>query len=256
MNSLFATLGLPHDASSHGGGTDHLILAVHILMFVLFAGWITYFIYVLFRFHESRNATADYAGVKTHASAYLEALVAIIEGVLLIGLAIPVWSQTVEKFPTEKESTVIRVVAQQFQWNAWFPGANGVFVKADPKLVTGDNTFGFDKTDPNFKNNFVVSREFVVPNQKPVLIYLSSLDVIHSFSCRPLRTMQDAIPGMRIPLHFTPNEIGTYPINCAQLCGNGHYQMKGIIKVVSQADYDKWFASKSKGGASAGGGYE
>jgi len=68
--------------------------------------------------------------------------------------------------------------------------------------------------------------------------------------------MQDAIPGMRIPLHFTPNEIGTYQINCAQLCGNGHYQMRGTIKVVSQPDYDKWFAGKSKSGASAGGGYE
>ncbi|HEY3852784.1 MAG TPA: cytochrome c oxidase subunit II [Verrucomicrobiae bacterium] len=256
MKSLFATLGLPHDASMQGGGTDNLILAVHILMFVLFAGWISYFIYVLFRFHESRTPKADYEGVKSHASTFLEVLVALIEGALLIALAIPVWARTVDKFPSEKESTVVRIVAQQFQWNAWYPGTNGMFVNADPKFVAGDNLFGFDKSDPNFKYNFIAASDFVVPNKKPVLVYLSSLDVIHSFSCRPLRTMQDAIPGIRFPLHFTPNELGTYQINCAQLCGSGHYAMRGTIKVVSQEDYDKWIAQRSKAGGGAGGGYE
>jgi cytochrome c oxidase subunit 2 len=61
---------------------------------------------------------------------------------------------------------------------------------------------------------------------------------------------------MVIPAHFTPVKVGTYQINCAQLCGNGHYTMRGTIKVVSQTDYDKWVASKSKAGAGAGGGYE
>lgn len=251
MTGLLATLGLPHDASIQGGGTDHLLFAVHMLMVVLFVGWLAYFIFVLFRYHESRNKVADYLGVQSHASTYIEGLVAFIEGALLIGLAIPVWSKTVDKFPSEKESTVVRLIAQQFQWNAWYPGTNGVFVNADPKFVTSDNPFGFDKSDPNYKYNFVVTTDFMIPNQKPVLVYLSSLDVIHSFSCRPLRTMQDAIPGVRFPVHFTPNEAGTYQINCAQLCGSGHYGMKGTIQVVPQADYDKWVAQKSAAAAAA-----
>ena len=255
MHPSLAVLGLPHDASEQGAGTDHLILAVHTLMFVLFVGWFCYFVFVLFRFRKNRNPKADYHGVRSHASSYAELLIVIVEAVLLVGFALPIWSRAVEKFPSEKDSTIIRVVAQQYQWNAWYPSTNGVFVKADPKFVASDNTFGFDKNDPNFKNNFVMPKDFLVPLGKPVIIYLSSLDVIHSFSCRSLRAMQDAIPGMSIPLHFTPAELGTYQINCAQLCGSGHYSMRGTVKVVPQAEYEKWVAEKSK--ASGGGaGYE
>jgi cytochrome c oxidase subunit 2 len=256
MNSSFATLGLPFDASRHGAEVDTLISYVHVLMFALFVGWLGYFIYVLIRYAKKRNPTSDYRGVTSHYSTYLEVLVASIEAALLLLLALPLWSRTVEHFPTAEESTVIHVIAQQFQWNAWYSGTNGVFVKADPKLVASDNPFGFDKTDVNFKANFVVAKDFVVPVGKPVLAYISSLDVIHSFACRPMRAMQDAIPGMVFPLHFTPEKTGTYMINCAQLCGSGHYSMKGTIKVVSPEDYQKWVAGKSKAGAGAGAGYE
>jgi cytochrome c oxidase subunit 2 len=256
MKSSFVLPGLPANVSAQGAGVDHLLIAVHALMFLLFAGWLSYFLYVLVRYNKARNPKADYMGVTSHASTYAEGLVALIEAGLLIGLALPVWARTVEHFPDEKESTVIRVVAQQFQWNAWYPGTNGVFVNADPKFVAGDNPFGFDKSDPNYKNNFVVAKDFVVPVGKPVIAYISSLDVIHSFACRPLRAMQDAIPGMRIPLHFTPAKTGIYQINCAQLCGAAHYTMRGTLKVVSAGDYQKWVAGKSSAGAGAGAGYE
>jgi len=256
MNNLSSLLGLPVNASGQGADVDHLLIAVHALMFVLFAGWLSYFIYVLFRYNKTRNPKSDYKGVTSHASSYVEIMVALIEATLLIGLALPVWARTVDHFPSEKESTVIKVIGQQFRWNAWYPGTNGVFVKAGPKLMTGENPFGFDKSDPNFKNNFVVTTDFVVPVDKPVIAYISSLDVIHSFACRPMRTMQDAIPGMVIPLHFTPKMTGTYLINCAQLCGSGHYSMRGTMKVVSATDYQKWVASKSSAGAGAGAGFE
>jgi cytochrome c oxidase subunit 2 len=87
-----------------------------------------------------------------------------------------------------------------------------------------------------------------------VLIRLSSKDVIHSFKVIAMRVTQDAIPGMRIPLHFTPTKIGHYQINCAQLCGQGHASMSsGLLVVESQEDFDKWVASQptaSAGGAS------
>jgi len=81
---------------------------------------------------------------------------------------------------------------------------------------------------------------------KPVIIYVSSKDVIHSFKVIAMRVTQDAIPGMRIPVHFTPTEEGRYQINCAQLCGNGHSTMSGGYMVVeSQAAFDRWIASKT-----------
>jgi cytochrome c oxidase subunit 2 len=67
----------------------------------------------------------------------------------------------------------------------------------------------------------------------------------------PLRVTQDAIPGMKIPLWFKPTVEGDYMINCAQLCGNSHYFMKGIFKVMSQEKFNAWLAEKSKAGGPA-----
>ena len=246
---------MPKIASSSGQGVDTLIWLVHALMAALFIGWLGYFFYVIFRFRQVRNPKADYVGARSHASTWIEGVVAIIEGVLLIGFAIPIWAHASFDFPKEKDSTVINVIAQQFKWNGWYPGTNNAFAKQDRKFVTPDNPFGLDKNDPNFKENFFVSTDLVVPIDKPVLVYVSSLDVIHCFKINPLRVTQDAIPGMKIPAHFTPTKLGTYQINCAQLCGNSHYAMHGTMKVVSTEDYAKWIAKNSKS-AGTSGGYE
>src|SRR5229473_2921667 len=113
-------LGLPVLASEHGKDVDNLIIYVHWLMILLFVGWLAYFAYTLFRFHRSRNPRADYVGVKNHASNYIEGAVAIVEGILLIGIAVPLWAKQVDKFPKTNDSTVIHVVGQQFSWNALY----------------------------------------------------------------------------------------------------------------------------------------
>src|SRR5580693_3755039 len=162
---------MPIDASGQGAGVDKLIIYVHILMGLLFVGWIGYFFYVVMRFHKSNNPKADYVGVKSHASTYVEGLVAVFEGVLLIGFAIPVWSRAVDKFPSEKDATVIKVIAKQFNWSGWYPGPHGIFCAQDEKLISGDNTFGLDKNDPHFKENYIVTTDLVVPVDKPVIVY-------------------------------------------------------------------------------------
>jgi cytochrome c oxidase subunit 2 len=252
-------LGLPVLASEHGKDVDNLIIYVHWLMIVLFVGWLAYFAYALIRFHRSRNPKADYVGVKNHASNYIEGAVAIVEGVLLIGVAVPLWAKAVDKFPSEKESTVLQVVAQQFNWNVRYPGKDGVFGKQEMRLVNSTNVFGVDPADANGKDDVVGLNEIHVPltrdattgHIKPVMIFISSKDVIHSFKVIALRVTQDAIPGMRIPIWFRPTQEGRYQINCAQLCGNGHSSMAGGFLIVeSQEAFDKWLASKS-GGATA-----
>jgi cytochrome c oxidase subunit II len=247
---------MPIDVSKDGYEVDNLIIYVHVLMGILFVGWIGYFFYVIMRFSKKLNPKADYVGVKSHASTYVEVVVALFEAVLLIGFAIPVWSRAVDKFPDAKYSTVIKVIGQQYQWNGWYPGVHGTFCANSETNIASDNPFGLDKKDPAFKENFFVVGELVVPVDKPVLVYVSSLDVIHCFAVRPMRVTQDAIPGMVFPVHFTPKKAGTYQINCAQLCGMGHSKMRGTIKVVSQPEYDKWVADKSKSGGGGGGGFE
>jgi cytochrome c oxidase subunit 2 len=239
-------LGMPPLASSNGQDVDDLIIYVHWLMLALFIGWIFYFAYAVWRFRASRNPKADYIGVKSHASSYVELAVAGVEAVLLIFIAVPLWAKAVDKFPPADQSTVIQIVAQQFAWNARYAGPDGKFGAQDMKLVSATNVFGVDLSDPNAADDIQVLNEIHVPVGKPVIMYVSSKDVIHSLKIIAMRVCQDAIPGLRIPCWFTPTTIGRYQINCAQLCGSGHAGMTGgFLTVESQADYDKWLNSKT-----------
>ena len=239
-------MGLPPLASENGQDVDNLIIYVHWLMLALFVGWIIYFFYALHRFRSARNPKADYVGVRNHASSYIEVAVAGVEAVLMIFIAVPLWAKAVDKFPAASNSTVIQIVAQQFAWNARYAGPDGVFGRQDMKFVKSDNVFGVDPTDANGKDDIQVLNDIHVPLGKPVIIYLSSKDVIHSLKIIAMRVCQDAIPGLRIPVWFKPTQVGRYQINCAQLCGNGHAAMTGGFLVVqTQADFDKWLKSKS-----------
>lgn len=199
-------LGLPPVASAHGTEIDHLIGYMHWLMLILFVGWGVFYIFVLVRFRRSRNPKANYTGVKSHFSSYLEATVAIIEVVLLVGISIPLWSKRVNAFPAEKDALVIRVVAEQFAWNIHYPGPDGKFGKASINLVDQNNPLGLDRNDPDAKDDIATINQLVLPVNKPVIIHLSSKDVIHSFNLPTMRVKQDAIPGMDIPVWFTPTK--------------------------------------------------
>lgn len=259
LNDLFGKLlGLPELASQHGGEVDKLIIYVHYLMAILFVGWAAFFLYCLFRFRKGKHPKADYHGFRGHASTWLEIAVAAIEAVLLLGFAVPLWAKVVDKFPDDKDSTVIRVTAQQFAWNSHYPGKDGVFGRQEVSLVGPTNKFGYVQDDPAYKDDIIPPiNDIAVPVNKPVVIKLTSLDVIHSFKLYNMRVNQDAIPGLMIPIHFTPTKTGRFQITCAQLCGNSHYAMRGFFTVLSPEEYEAWLASKPKaGGASAAASFE
>lgn len=246
MEFFYKLLGLPGVASAHGHKVDDFIVYVHFLMVALFFGWLAYFVFTLYRFNQRRNPKANYLGVRSHASSYIEVGVVAFEAVLLLFFAVPLWGKVVGDFPKESDSTVIQIVAQQFAWNARYQGRDGQFGAQDMKFVSDNDLFGVDPADPKGKDDVQVLNEIHVPVDKPVICYVSSKDVIHSFRIVAMRVTQDAIPGMRIPTWFKPTKIGTYQIYCAQLCGAGHASMAGGRLIVeSQADFDKWLASKA-----------
>ena len=304
-------LGLPLDASAHGPQIDQMIVLVHWLMAALLVGWGTFFIYTLVRFRASRHPKADYVGVRTHSSSYLEGLVAAIEGVLLIGFAIPLWATKVNDVPPESDATVVRVVAEQFAWNVHYPGPDGVFGRTDIALISPENPLGLDRSDSAARDDIATINQLNLPTGKPVIIHLSSKDVIHSFSLPLFRVKQDAIPGQSVRVWFTPIETsveiqqkltreysiaGKIPaelktfidmadytgkdgntilakgspvtdesidslrqagitrilagpetpteIACAQLCGLGHYRMRGFVTVQTPEEYKSWIAEQ------------
>lgn len=249
-------LGIIDNAAKHGPAVDDMLEFVHWFMLALFVGWSIFFIYTLIRFRRSRNPKADYVGVTSHASTGVEVGVVIIEAILLICFAFPLWGKRVNEFPSQKDATVVRIVAEQFAWNVRYPGADGDFGKQDISLVSGENPLGIDSTDEKGKDDIAMLNEMHVPVNKPVIVYLSSKDVIHSFCIRQMRMTQDAIPGMVIPVWFEPINTGKFEIACAQLCGMGHYKMRGWMIVDTQADYDKWLKEQVPEASGGGGGYE
>ena len=197
MTEWFAQhiLGMPELASKNGESVDALIVYVHWLMLALFIGWLIYFGYAIWRFRASRNPKADYLGVRNHASNYLELTVAGIEAVLLIGVAIPVWARAVDQFPDARHSTVIYVMAQQYAWNIRYAGPDGVFGRQDMKYISATNVFGVDPNDPAGKDDIQTLNEIHVPVNKPVIVYVSSKDVIHSFKVFAMRVDRTRYPA-------------------------------------------------------------
>ena len=246
-------LGLPALASAHGGQIDNLIGWIHIFMLLLFVGWGGFFIYALVRFRRSRNPVANYAGVKSHRSTYLEIAVAVVEAVLLFGFAVPMWAARVDKRPADHEALVVQVTGEQFAWNVHYPGPDRVFGRTDVKLLDlQSNPLGLDRTDPAAKDDVTTLNQLYVPVNQPVVVKLRSKDVIHSFGVPEFRVKQDAIPGFTIPMWFIPTmttaEMRTqtgnpefqYEIACAQLCGIGHARMRGFVTVQTAEEFQKW----------------
>ena len=239
-------LGMPVQASAHAAEIDHMTVLVHWLMLLLFVGWGAFFAFVLVRFRRGANPVASYTGAKGKLSKGLEIGIAIIEVVLLVFYAIPAWATRVRDFPSDSEAVVVRVTGEQFAWNVHYPGNDGRFGRRDIKLVGADNPIGLDRTDPDAKDDITTTNQLNFPVDRPVLVHLSSKDVIHSFGLFEMRVKQDAIPGMDIPVWFIPNRIGEYEIACSQLCGLGHYRMRGFVSVKTDADFKTWLAEEAK----------
>lgn len=247
MELFYKALGLPEVASAHGQKVDNFIVYIHWLMIALFFGWLVYFVFALYKFNARRAQKANYFGVRNHFSSYIEIGVVVFETVLLLFFAVPLWGKVVGDLPKEADSTVVQIVAQQFNWNARYAGLDGKFGAQDMKFVSKENIFGMDPSDISGKDDVTTLDEIHVPVDKPVLCYISSKDVIHSFRVPEMRATQDAIPGMRIPLWFVPNKTGNYQIYCAQLCGYGHAQMAlGRLIVEDRAQFEAWLSSKTK----------
>jgi len=241
-------LGLPDAASAHAGDIDYMMALVHWLMLFLFVGWGIYFLYAIFKFRASSHPVASYEGAKGTFSKVQELGVILFESALLVGFAFPLWAELKNDFPEADSAFEVHVIAEQFKWNIHYPGADGEFGKRDPHLVdTAINPIGLDMSDPASADDLVMPDELHIPLNQEVIVTLTSKDVIHSFGVPQMRVKQDVVPGLAIPIWFTPNVSGEYEIACAQLCGVGHYRMKGYVTVEPAADVTAWIEEMASG---------
>jgi cytochrome c oxidase subunit 2 len=146
---------------------------------------------------------------------------------------------TVAKVTPDTET--VEVYAHQFAWHFRYPGPDGRFGRTSLDLISDSsgNSLGLDPTDSRGKDD-IVTATLRVPVGRKVVLVLHSRDVIHDFFVRELRTKQDVVPGMEIPLEIRVEKPGQYEIACAELCGLGHSQMRSLLIAMPSAEFDLW----------------
>ena len=160
----------------------------------------------------------------------------------LLAPGLVVWN----KFITVPENAMkIEVVAYQWGWNYRLPGADGVLGKTSVGLISDDNPYGLDISDPNSKDDIIVmDADLHLEINQPVKVELRSLDVLHNFYVPQFRAKMDMLPGIITYYWFTPEKKGDYEILCAEYCGTGHYAMRGRVLVDEEKDYSDWLAKQ------------
>jgi cytochrome c oxidase subunit 2 len=135
----------------------------------------------------------------------------------------------------------VEVTAVQFRWYFRYPGPDGVFGRTDASHADASlgDPLGLDRSDPASADD-QLSSVLLLPAGREVELTLRAHDVIHSFFVPALRFKQDAVPGMEIPIHFTPAYTGEYEIQCAELCGTGHHQMNARMIIVPAQGFDRF----------------
>jgi len=180
-------------------------------------------LFALVRFRASRSARSSYMTGNTR----LEISWAVVSALVLVGLALgsrELWND-IQSLPGEKSELQIELKPRQYQWDIAYAGRDG-------RAGTLD-----DVTTIN---------QLHVPVNRRIVLLMRSQDVIHSFFVPAFRLKQDAVPGMTTRYAFTVDRSGTFEIACAELCGLGHYRMKGLVTVHEEAEFERWYRERQE----------
>jgi cytochrome c oxidase subunit 2 len=223
--------------ASNWGYVDDTIIISFWITGVVFVGIILFMAYCSWRYRHREGIRADYEPENKKLEWWLVGLTSVaVAGLLTPGLF--VWNQFVT---VPDEATEIEVMAQQWQWAFRYPGEDGVFGTSDPQNVTPENTFGLNPDDPNGLDDVLIEFDDLhLPLDRPVKVLLRSIDVLHDFYVPQFRAKMDMVPGMVTYFWLTPTRTGSFDILCFELCGIGHYAMRGFVVVEEESAYRAW----------------
>lgn len=210
---------LPRNVATLGRDVDHLFDIVLAITGIVFVGTQIAMVWATWRYAAQEGRPAQYF----HGSQRLEVIWTIIPSAILVFIALyqmGTWAEIKFRSSQPRVQPLAEVTARQFQWMIRYPGPDGRLGTADDLHTVNDLRFVKDA---------------------PAVIYLKSQDVLHSFFLPQMRIKQDAVPGLTIPVWFDADRGGPYELVCAELCGWGHYKMRGKVFVYeTQADFDRW----------------
>ena len=244
---------VPPNFTTGGAQIDAILNFIFWLTLVVFIAVQGVFTVYLVKYRRREGHRAYYC----HGNNVLEIVWTSIPVLIFLGLAIysnRLWAELHSNPPPD--ALQVNVSSFQFGWDFRYPGADGKLGTVEIDKISNENKFGVAEGDAAGKDDFT-STELVIPFGRPINIILNSRDVIHSFYVPFFRLYQDAVPGRTISwVWFKVERPGNFELACSQLCGTGHYNMKAPIRVVSQEEYDKWYAGKVQAAATAKAGEE
>jgi cytochrome c oxidase subunit II len=245
---------LPPAASDLGEKIDTMIWITLIITFIVFVITQILLFWFAFKYQEKKGQTAYYFPHNNK----LEVIWTVIPAItltVLVGFGLFYWYQITGEAP--KDSQVIEVTGSQFKWEFRYPGKDGKLGKKYYKKIDEDklNPLGQIWEDPDNRDDKVVNGEVHVVVNKPVKLIIGAKDVIHSVGLSHFRLKQDAVPGIPTTMWFTPlyttremkakyGDDFNYEISCDQMCGPGHYGMRGVVVVESEGEFKVWLAQQ------------
>jgi len=217
---------LPENINEHGRVIDSLFMFILYLTGAIFVVTGLTLFWFLWKYDAARNSSVV---VYSHGNHTLEVVWSIIPAATLLFIAIyqmDAWADAKMRRPTEGEHLkppLALVTGRQFEWRIRYAGP-------DRQFHTRDDLF--------------VVNELHIPVGEEVVLQIESQDVLHSFFLPNMRTKQDVVPGMKQFVWFKANKTGIFDVVCAELCGWGHYKMRGRMTVESRESFDRWFAEE------------
>lgn len=253
-HELFKGRVLQVAASDHGEKIDKMLFITIIITGAVFFLTQILLFWFAFKYQYSEKRKAHYFPHNNK----LEVLWTVVPAIfltVLVGFGLFYWFKITGDAP--KDSLEVEIVGKQFNWITRYKGKDGVFGKKYYKNIsdTKDNTLGLIWDDKAAQDDVVADKLVLIVN-KPVKLIINSRDVIHDVGLVHFRMKMDAVPGTPTTMWFTPkyttkqmkeitkNPDFVYEISCDQMCGKGHYSMRGVVEVITQPEFDAWMATQ------------
>jgi cytochrome c oxidase subunit II len=225
-------------ASNWGTIDDTITITFWVTGFV-FLAVNSFMAYCVIRYRQRKGSRAKYEPENKKLEWWLTAFTAVgVAAMLAPGLF--VWANFIN---VPEDAAAFEVVGQQWHWRYRFPGKDGKLGIVDARYISNENPFGMNPDDPHGQDDVLVSSPDVhLPVNKPVKALLRSIDVLHNFTVPQFRAKMDLVPGLVTYFWVTPSRTGEFDLLCNELCGIGHYAMRGKVIVEEERAFQTWLS--------------
>lgn len=236
----------PPPLASNWQQMDDTLTITFVITGIFFVILNLFLVYVIWRFRRRNNqAEPREAAAYQPVNHKLERWLTAITTVGIVALLAPGLKVYADYVSPPENALEVEVLGSQWQWRYRFPGSDGKLGATDARFVNASNPFGLDPDDASGQDDALVdASELHLPLNQPIKILLRAHDVLHDFYVPPFRARMNMVPGLVTTFWFTPTRAGRFEAMCAQLCGVGHANMRGLVVVEEAPAFQAWLQGK------------